>query len=175
MAIDNFIQNFLTIALIVFTVRHYRHKWRSMRLNQMNREIELNRHFDLGMAQLRRDDQMFHVELKARIMVRVGELAKEVPELQDDPEQFYKTVCLNTDGSGIDLSSGGSLMFKIFNAKSVAELLDALPYDDAFTREIRVDVVTRRETLAERHYKLLQECRALGLNVLMFQYVTFKA
>lgn len=136
MAIDNFIQNFLTIALIVFTVRHYRYKWRSKRLDRMHKEIELHQHFVNSMVRLNLDDNEFRMQLLLEL------------------DEFLPNV---------------------FEVKTADELIELLPEAGQLTINTKAKMKDFTERLAERHYKLLGECAPLGLGVLMFHYVTFKA
>lgn len=136
MAIDQFIQNFLTISLIVFTVRHYRYKWRTARLDRMNKEIELHQHFVDSMVRLNLEDNEFRIKL----LLEVDEFIPKALEVRT-PE----------------------------------ELFQLLPEASQLTTDIKAKMKAFTEELAERHYKILGECAPLGLGVLMFHYVTFKA
>jgi len=136
MAIDNFIQNFLTIALIVFTVRHWRYRWRAARLDRMNKEIELHQHFVTSMVRLNLDDNQFRLELLLEI------------------DQFIP---------------------KALEARTADELLKLLPEGEELTVATKAKMKDFTERMAERHYKILQECAPLGMRVLMFHYAIFKA
>jgi len=90
MAIE-FIQNFMLITMIVFTIRHWRLKLRIARLNRMTKEMELHQHFLECMARLCQEENEFRLQLvrdldqfiprvcEAR---NVGELMKMLPEAQ---------------------------------------------------------------------------------------------